>query len=335
LLVVGALSGCSGETIDAGANAPDSGSAAEGGGGVTLASGIQLPPTHLLSDGTTLFWTDEGGALWSMPVGGGRVTSLAPMIPAVPVTLLAVDGANYYVELGDLGIYRISKGASPTTLISDPANTVAGTTMVTSGPATILGGTAYWSEQTVVDDGGPWQWLLKSVSLQGGPITLVAQLAPDGPAVSAIGVTSSTAFFVGASATLVEQAPLSTGTSTGIMFASGCGTLVSDTDAVYCYLRGTVGPIQRIQSDGETMSLGTMIDMSAAPSVALAVDDTDVYWVDDTTLGTVMKVSKAGFMGVGPTATVIAHDTSPIAIAVDATSVYWSNAGGEIRRAPK
>ncbi len=43
-----------------------------------------------------------------------------------------------------------------------------------------------------------------------------------------------------------------------------------------------------------------------------------------------MKVPKAG-----GTATVIAHDASPIAIAVDATSVYWSDLGGEIRRIPK
>jgi hypothetical protein len=325
-LVVGALSGCSGETIDAGANAPDSG-AADASRGVTLASGMQLPPTHLLSDGTTLFWTDEGGALSSMPVGGGPVTSLAPMVAAVPVSLLAVDGAGLYVTFNN-GIYRYAKTGGSLVPLGDPAMAT-----MTLGPVAILGGTAYWSEQLVVDGG--LSRLLKGAPLQGGPSTLLAQLDPEAPAESAIGVTASAVFLEGAATTMLQEFPIGTEVPPSLVLASGCGTFVSDTDAVYCYMSGTVGPIQRIQGDGETTALGTMIDMSAAPSAALAVDGTDVYWVDDTTLGTVMKVSKAGFMGVGPTPTIIARDTSPIAVAVDATSVYWSNVSGEIRRAPK
>ncbi len=60
-------------------------------------------------------------------------------------------------------------------------------------------------------------------------------------------------------------------------------------------------------------------------------DDTYVYWVDDTTVGTVMKAPKTG----GGNATVLAHDTNPIAIAVDAHSVYWSDGDGYIKSIPK
>jgi hypothetical protein len=329
-LVVGALSGCSGETIDAGANATDSGSNAAGdaGGGVTLASGIQLPALHLLSDGTTLFWTDEGGVLSSMPVGGGPVTTV--LAPPVPVTLLSVDDANLYLALGNLGIFRAPKTGSSPVLISDPGMGTVGI-----GPATVLGGTAYWSEQPipVVDGGSPR--LLKSTPLPGGPIAIVAQLAADDPAVSAIGVTAGTVFLAGPSATLLEQVPISTGIGVVGDLAWGCSNLVSDTDAVYCYLSGAVGPIQRFVSGRELLQLGTLIDKSTSPSVALAVDDANLYWVDDTTIGTVMKMPKTTSTSTSPMATVIAHDSSPIAIAVDATSVYWSNVGGEIRRAPK
>jgi hypothetical protein len=56
-------------------------------------------------------------------------------------------------------------------------------------------------------------------------------------------------------------------------------------------------------------------------------EDTNVYWVDNTTVGTIMKAPKAG----GGTATVLVHDTSPTAIAVDANSIYWSDQDGYIK----
>ena len=63
----------------------------------------------------------------------------------------------------------------------------------------------------------------------------------------------------------------------------------------------------------------------------MVFDDTYVYWVDETTVGAIMKAPKAG----GGTATMLARDTSPTAIAVDATSVYWADMGGYIKRVPK
>jgi hypothetical protein len=63
---------------------------------------------------------------------------------------------------------------------------------------------------------------------------------------------------------------------------------------------------------------------------ALAFDDTYVYWLDIETVGTIMRVPKTG-----GTATVIARDTSPVAIAVDANAIYWSDAGGFIMRLAK
>lgn len=54
------------------------------------------------------------------------------------------------------------------------------------------------------------------------------------------------------------------------------------------------------------------------------------YWLDSVTVGTVMRAPKTG----GP-ATIIARDTSPVAIAVDANAVYWSDVGGNIMRLAK
>jgi hypothetical protein len=55
----------------------------------------------------------------------------------------------------------------------------------------------------------------------------------------------------------------------------------------------------------------------------VAFDETYVYWADSTTVGTITQVPKAG-----GTATVIAHDTQPLAVAVDTNNVYWSDVGG-------
>jgi hypothetical protein len=81
--------------------------------------------------------------------------------------------------------------------------------------------------------------------------------------------------------------------------------------------------------------LGTVVDESGTfgagnGDTVLAFDDTSVYWVDNATVGTIMSAPKTG-----GTASIIARDTSPVAIAVDANAVYWSDQGGNIMRLAK
>jgi len=66
------------------------------------------------------------------------------------------------------------------------------------------------------------------------------------------------------------------------------------------------------------------------PVRVIAYDDAYVYWLDDATVGTMMRVPKTG-----GTATIIVRDTSPVAMAVDASAVYWSNQAGQITRLVK
>jgi hypothetical protein len=103
-----------------------------------------------------------------------------------------------------------------------------------------------------------------------------------------------------------------------------CQSITSDTNAVYCTVQ-TPSDV-RIASNGTATTLGPSVSSSY-----IVVDDTYAYWVDQTTVGTIMKAPKAG----GGTATVIARDTSPTAIAVDANSVYWSDQSGYIKSIPK
>ena len=46
---------------------------------------------------------------------------------------------------------------------------------------------------------------------------------------------------------------------------------------------------------------------------------------------TIKRAPKGG----GGTATILAYDTNPTAIAVDATSIYWTDMGGYIKSIPK
>ena len=91
------------------------------------------------------------------------------------------------------------------------------------------------------------------------------------------------------------------------------------TSAVFCSGTSVTG-----LTTTSAKVLGTVIT-DGMSGFNLAVDDTYVYWSDDTMVGTIMRVARTG-----GTATIIARDTSPIALAVDANAVYWSDTAGNI-----
>jgi hypothetical protein len=76
---------------------------------------------------------------------------------------------------------------------------------------------------------------------------------------------------------------------------------------------------------------GVAVSAGVAPREALGARvDTYVYWADGVMVGTIMRAPKAG-----GTATIVAHDADPVAIAVDANAIYWSDEGGNIMRLAK
>jgi hypothetical protein len=318
------LVGCNGNVANLGGGQGDSGPGREvGDGGATnIASQVQETPTNLVSDGTSLFWTSSfgsGSGISSMPVRGGPITTVV----ATQAGLLAVDNVNVYFLEDAGGIYRAPKGGggSPT-LVSEAG------AMIRS--VTVLATSAYWMESSGGFNGGTVT--VKSSPLQGGAVSTIGEFTTFGllPG-AAIGVTSTTVFVSGLAPQL-SSFPISSGVPDGGVPAQVPGTalmcqqLVSNTDAVYC---DTGSSINRVASDGTQTALGMAIDQGLF-GAAVTFDDQYVYWVDTTTVGTIMRVPKTG-----GTPTVIAHDTSPVAIAVDANAVYWSDMGGSIMRLPK
>ena len=283
-----------------------------------LASQLQVPPYRIVSDGTLLFWTTNGTpGLLAMPVGGGSVRILLDeRIPNAENGFLAVDDLNLYVlEASDL--IRIPKGGGAATLVNEPGASV--------GYATSLGSSVYWVEYPSNQSA-----LVKSTPLQGGNVASIATISLNKfLGLENIAVTSSTVFVALASGGLLDfpvsgvraSGPTPVDAGPGSLFV---GYLTSDADAVYCAVN--TGSNLRIASDGSITTLGPGVSSSY-----IVFDDSYAYWADKTDVGTIMKAPKAG----GGTATVLARDTNPIAIAVDATSIYWSDSEGYIKSIAK
>jgi|HubBroStandDraft_2_1064218.scaffolds.fasta_scaffold399362_1 hypothetical protein len=168
------------------------------------------------------------------------------------------------------------------------------------------------------------------LAVDGGPIARIAKF--DIPALppNSLAVSASAVFF-GSQSVDLNEFPMTgvpsggppTVTAGGPNYSTGY-FITSDTDGIYC-----------AKTSGSNLVItGATTATSHGPAVSsqtIVFDDTYVYWVDDTTVGTIVKAPKAG----GGTATVLASDTSPTAIAVDARSVYWTDEGGYIKSIAK
>jgi hypothetical protein len=290
--------------------------------GVTiLATDQQVPASRMVSDGTLLFWTtfESAPGLFAMPVQGGTVTTLlsGQAGNSWGGDFLAVDDLNVYVLAGN-SLLRLPRNGAQPTLINGSGASVAN--------ATSLGGTAYWMEIESYDAG---QMAIQSAPLQGSTVSPIAPYVPNSSTLNAIGVTASTAFLLMSGTGLMVDFPLTgipasgpTQVNTGMGY--GCNLLTSDTSAIYCTATAS-GSNLAIASDATITTLGQSVNSSY-----IAFDDTYVYWVDNTTVGTIKRAPKTG-----GGATILVRDTSPTAIAVDSSSIYWSDQQGYIKKIPK
>ncbi len=225
-----------------------------------VASGIQLPATRLISDGTTLFFTDyfQSAGLLAVPVGGGAIMTLATGI----VQLVDVDDVNVYAIVvgpldsigeGNVGTEFIANG----NLVRIPKSGAPASRISTGGwvwGATTLAGTAYWMETPGQSPGGP---AIESASLQGGPVSVITPMAN---AVTDLGLAqigaTDTAIFLGAFHA-VTYFPIASPSSVASGPPTFCESFASDSDAVYCDVGN--GSNLRIASDGTTTTLGSVV----------------------------------------------------------------------------
>jgi hypothetical protein len=102
------------------------------------------------------------------------------------------------------------------------------------------------------------------------------------------------------------------------------GALAVDATFLYWGTSGGSGSINRM-----TLTGGSLTMLALGQPNAIAVDSSDVYWVDYNG-GLVMKVGLAG----GAPAVMAFGQDHPATIALDATHVYWT-ASSAIMMTPK
>ena len=271
-----------------------------------MAQHILNPPTLLASDGVTLFWVDSEDILWSEPVGGETPTQLA----ASAAGFLYVDSTNVYFEGGG-GFASLPKtGGTISTLIT--ASPVA---------ASVTNGTVYWVES---QHGTPVmteaQILVKSAPLVArGAVTTLGSfpslVPPNGIAASGLTIFLSE--------TGAPQAIPTDGGSTAFFSAGNCFSLVAASDGVYC----GEGSLTLIALDGTTT---TNVATEGNDVASVALDATNVYWVNKAVSGSVVTAPRNGGANI-----TVAYDANPLAVAVDDASVYWSDAAGTLQRVAK
>ena len=132
----------------------------------------------LATDGTSLFWSDEGG-IRKMSINGGSVQTL---VAGPAYSHISLDSGNVYYSSGT-GIYKVPKGGGSSTTI---ANTGTNVTAIYAWPATSVYTFVFWGEQNGA---------VRSYSPFGAPI-YTWQNPIGGRSVSSVGYDGNRAMWI-------------------------------------------------------------------------------------------------------------------------------------------
>jgi hypothetical protein len=302
--VVVACGGAANETRRDGGAAPQ-----DGGGGVqTVVSGLATTPYLMVSDGTSLYWTDiNTGNITTMPVKGGKTNILATMSGW---EFIAVDG-TYVYYLGPNGLDATPKSGGTAIRLSDGSGSPSA--------GTISGSTAYWAQLSVA--GPTAQLQIKSAAIPSGASSLVAEISSGVANLVQQMVVASGAIFY----TAVHLNVIRIGGSAPMLVPVGCQYLLSDTQSAYCVPRD--GDATEIVADGTVTNLTPVVNAQGS-----ALDASYLYAATNpATAGTIVKMPKQG-----GSSTIVATDSVPVAaVAVDDAAIYWATTDGHIRKVAK
>ena len=264
------------------------------GAGIPAHPAITLTPTsdlgvYLAVDATSIYWV--GTHVWKLPKSGGTPVALAPpptgtspfrilvaadnvywgdndgvhVIPAgggTPVLIdgsygygLAVDAANLYWTTKDRVMKAPLGGGAPTqiTSLTYPGGNIA-----------VDATRAYWDSQI-----GP----IQSAPLAGGPVVTLAPL--QGTKIYGLAVGGGQVYWGGINMGL-GSLPVGGGTVT-YRGTTAAGVVVDGGDVYWADpALGAVCKMALGGGDATTLAAGEQVPFH------LAVDDTDVYWSDQT-----------------------------------------------------
>jgi hypothetical protein len=240
-----------------------------------------------------------------------------------PYTLAVGASFVYWTDLSDNTVKRCATSGC------------ASATTVASGLATPIGISVLSPHAAWADHGTGATGDITTCNVFGScmPPTVLAMA----PKAWDVALDSTTAYFTQPGAGTVSSVPIAGGTVKMLASISPSTpqNIAVDANNVY-FTTGGSGQVALCPHAG-CGSNPTVLAMGAAQVGAqgIAVDATNVYWVNSTPPG---NVSKCAITGCGGNPTVIAMsgaNSSPTAVAVDATNVYWATGGsGQIMRVP-
>jgi hypothetical protein len=291
-----------GTNIDASADA-DAGPL-DAGEIVVLAAGV-APASSIAVDTVNVYWTDEVGAVWSVPRGGGT--------PALVTT--GQSGALGLVVLGN-GYWVSGSGSTAGSI--EMVDFATGTlTRLAAGIVNPFGLAAsptrvYWTSQNPMGTAV----LLSAIEDDAGSSQELANIGgAEGP--GSLAIDADNAYFALAQpggAAAVLSVPLAGGPPGTVWSAAGDVPvdLVVGTGAVY-WLETSPAAVWSAPAGATPAVLASGIDRPAH----LCVDETMAYWSSPGD-GQVFAVPLAG----GSVGTMAANLIGPSAVAVDADAIY-------------
>jgi hypothetical protein len=343
--------GCCGGQCTAGACQP-----------LTLVSGITGVPEYLsVANGQVYFDENASGAVKSVPVGGGTVTTLATG-QAAPMGLATSSSSVYWVGTNNStnppSAYMSRVALAGDTVqqvvpslsgligieVAVSGNTVPWTSASPSGFATVNTGV---NEVDVSSANPPWPDTFMApaptalgIAVAGGQIYFSVQpglkTGPPPPPLDG-GPSGSSSGFPSSSGSTGSSGVGSSGIgssgvgSSGIGSTSGSSSGTGSSSGASCT---GCASIQEVPLAGGNVI--TVVSGLNDPAM-LATDTHSVYWADPQS-GTVMSTPLVGSDGGGGSGIInliASGQSEPLPVKVDATYVYWgNNTGGQLVAAP-
>jgi len=244
------------------------------GGGPTVLASEQAIPRGIAVDAANVYWVNSTGAgqVRSVPIGGGAPMTLADG-QRWPFKLAVRDGVLYWTNNGDGTVMRMeASGGMPTQVAVRQGAVVA----IAAGARRL-----YWSSIG--------QGVIRSAPLDGiGEVTTVAE-DQDASALSVVGASVYWANVEveddGGSVYMLDGRG---GTPVKVAASPGPLSAVADLRNVY-WTDETTRTVRRVPVDGGEV---VVLAVGQAEPSEIAVDGSNVYWLNSAADGSVMKLAK-------------------------------------------
>jgi hypothetical protein len=278
-------------------------------------------PFGIAVDSTSVYWVNQA---WDAPTPSGSVMKIG-VTGGTLVTLASGQPQPQAVALDANNVYWVNTAPPSGGISSVPKN----------GGAVTNIGQAYLSFPSIAVDQTSVYWLS---CVQFGGCTIAKTLkngvsttsisSANGPLATPFGVVTDSLNLYWTDSAGSYETPLAGGSVTSVWTRAAPG-LVSDGVSLY-WANGN--SLMAVSINGG--SAPTTLTTSVTDLIAMAVDESRLYWTDRL-LGAVLTMPKGG----GTVITLAINQTSPEGIAIDSTSVYWTNSapigGGAVMKIAK